>query len=112
MRVKYPKLSAMAVLTKLKFTTMLQQTKVSQFDGRNGAVKNQFIIATEAGIYFQSYDSVIAFKPTNGGKIQLDSEYWDYSMTTGKYRNQFLGEDKKTTEAKIKAGEYILTNLN
>lgn len=88
------------------------QTKVSQFDGRNGAVKNQFEITTPEGRYFQSYDSVIVFKPNNGDKIQLDSRYWDYSKTTGKYRNQFLGETKKETEAKIASGEYILTNLN
>jgi len=87
------------------------QTKVSQFDGRNGAVKNQFTISTPEGRYFQSYDSVIVFIP-NDGKIQLDSRYWDYSKTTGKYRNQFLGETKKETEAKIASGEYILTNLN
>lgn len=87
------------------------QTKVSQFDGRNGSVKNQFILTTSEGIYFQSYESIIAFKPTSG-KIQLDQKYWDYSKTTGKYRNQFLNETKKETEAKIKAGEYVLTNLN
>lgn len=90
---------------------MLHTTKVSQFNGRNGAVKNQFEITTPEGRYFQSYESVIAFI-SNDGKTQLDSKYWDYSKTTGKYRNQFLGEDKKATEAKIKAGEYELTNLN
>lgn len=91
---------------------MLHTTKVSQFEGRNGAVKNQFTISTPQGKVFQSYDSVIVFIPNDGSKTQLDETYWDYSKTTGKYRNQFLGEDKKTTEAKIKAGEYILTNLN
>lgn len=91
---------------------MLQQTKVSQFEGRNGAVKNQFEITTPQGRIFQSYESVIAFIPNDGGKIQLDSKYWDYSVTTSKYRNQFLGEDKKATEKKIAAGEYELTDLN
>lgn len=89
----------------------MTQTKVSQFEGRNGAVKNQFEISTPEGRYFQSYDSVIIFIP-NEGKTQLDAKYWDYSVTTGKYRNQFLGEVKKETEAKIASGEYILTNLN
>ena len=46
------------------------------------------------------------------GKTFLDKTYWNYSVTTGKYRNQFLGETKKETEAKIKSGEYILTDLN
>lgn len=81
--------------------------KVSQF----GDVKNQLIITSDNGRYFQSYDSIIAFIP-NSGKIQLDSKFWDFSPTTGKYRNIFLNEDKKTTEAKIKAGQYILKNLN
>lgn len=91
---------------------MLHTTKVSQFEGRNGAVKNQFEIRTNEGVYFQSYDSVIAFIPSGEGKTQLDSKYWDYSVTTSKYRNQFLGEDKKATEKKIASGEYELTNLN
>jgi hypothetical protein len=31
-------------------------------------------------------------------KVYLDSNAWDYSVTTGKYRNQFLGETKRETE--------------
>ena len=84
--------------------------KVSQFIGTNGAVKNQFLIQTETSTIFQSYDSVIVKK--ENGKIYLDEKYWDYSNTTSKYRNQFLGEDKKQTQKKIDSGEYILTNLN
>lgn len=91
---------------------MLHTNKVSQFKGTNGAVKNQFEIRTNEGVYFQSYNSVIAFIPSGKGKTQLDSKYWDYSTTTGKYRNKFLGEDKKATEKKIETGEYELTNLN
>lgn len=86
--------------------------KVKQFEGNNGPVKNQFIIETGEGRYFQSYDSVIAFIPNNGANIQLDKTYWDYSKTTGKYRNQFLNEDKKETERKINAGIYELVDLN
>ena len=44
--------------------------------------------------------------------VELDRDKWDYSKTTGKYRNQFLGETKKETQAKIDSGEYILTDLN
>ena len=74
-------------------------------------VPNQYIIETLDGIYFQSYNSVIAYKPLNG-KIKLDFKTWNYSKTTSKYRNEFLGEPTKETEAKIKSGEYELTNLN
>jgi hypothetical protein len=92
---------------------MKTNVKVTQMisDKTGEAVKNQFIIITNEGAYFQSYKSVIAFKP-NKGKVQLDKTYWDYSRTTGKYRNQFLCETKKETESKIQSGEYILTNLN
>ena len=34
------------------------------------------------------------------------SEDWDYSKTTGKYRNIFLEETKQETERKIKSGYY------
>lgn len=73
------------------------------------AVK-QFILSGDKEITFQSYNSIIATKRC--GKVFLDSHYWDYSKTAGRYRNIFLGENKKETEKKIKSGEYTLTNLN
>ena len=85
--------------------------KVSQFEGRNGAVKNQFILSTPEGRYFQSYKTVIAFI-SNDGKVKLDAGSWDYSVTTGRYRNQFLGENKAETQKQIDSGKYELTNLN
>jgi len=84
--------------------------RIKQFEGKKGAVKNQFIIYTDKGTMLQSYNSIIAAKV--GGKVYLDENDWDYSVTTGKYRNQFLGETRKETEQKIKSGQYILTNLN
>lgn len=92
--------------------TTTTKMRVENMRSNNGnKIANQFQITTAEGVYFQSYDSVIAFIP-NEGKTQLDSKYWDYSVTTSKYRNIFLGDDKKTTEKKIKANEYILTDLN
>ena len=77
------------------------------------SIPNQFIITTDEGYYFQSYNSIIVYNPSNyAEKVRLDKNYWDYSVTTGKYRNQFLGESKKETERKIADGTYILTNLN
>ena len=95
--------------------------KVKNMTSRTGRmVANQFIITmTNRCVtveYFQSYDSLIAKRITSqiSGRaiIRLDVNKWDYSTTTGKYRNQFLGETKKETQAKIDSGEYILTNLN
>ncbi len=78
-------------------------------------VANQFIISTDNdGAYFQSYNTVIAhnFIDDNGNRQIVLDPNWDYSHTTGKYRNQFLGETKKETEAKIKSGEYKIADLN
>jgi hypothetical protein len=98
--------------------------KVENMEGRSGhAVPNQFIITDEGhgalGNFtkrevFQSYNSVIVkiTRWPEKTRVELDKNKWDYSVTTGKYRNQFLGETKKETEAKIKSGEYILTDLN
>jgi hypothetical protein len=80
--------------------------KVQQFHAAN-----QFILFSDEGNYFQSYNSIIVFRPLSG-KIQPDKTHWDYSKTTGKYRNLFLGEDKKETEKKINSGEYLLMDLN
>jgi len=73
-------------------------------------VANQLIIRDGGACYFQSYGTIIAKQV--GGKTYLDADKWDYSKTTGKYRNQFLFETKAETERKIKTGWYELTNLN
>jgi len=79
---------------------------------RGNTIANQFVIDTAEGKIFQSYNSIIAFRNYAEGKIILDCKKWDYSVTTGKYRNQFLGENKAETLKKIKSGEYILADLN
>ena len=95
--------------------------KVTNMTSNKGnKIANQFIITNDNEEYFQSYKSMIAKKVTNHffnyeqkeEKIYLDEKYWDYSVTTGKYRNIFLNETKKETEKKIKDGIYILTDLN
>ena len=86
--------------------------KVYNMESPNGnKVANQFEIYTDEGKYFQSYRSIIAFKD-NKGQVFLDDYYWDYSRTTGKYRNIFLGEGIVETRKKIKSGEYKLKELN
>lgn len=87
--------------------------KVTNMTSSKGnSVPNQFFVYDDEGnVFFQSYESIIA-KMTENGKVTLDPKYWDYSVTTGKYRNQFLGETKKETQAKIDSGEYVLTDLN
>ena len=75
---------------------------------RGNNIPNQFIIYGKDYTLFQSYNSPIAMKKE--GKVYLFKD-WDYSVTTGKYRNDFLGENKATTLKKIKSKEYILVDL-
>ena len=97
--------------------------KISNMQNNGRAVPNQFIITDEGrgalGNFitrekFQSYESIIVEKIVweDRTEIKLDSKYWDFSATTNKYRNLFLGETKKETQKKINSGEYTLTNLN
>jgi len=75
-------------------------------------VANQNIIYDDFGnSFFQSYNTIIA-KLSNAGQTILDKDYWDYSTTTGKYRNKFLGECIAETRKKIKQGLYKLADLN
>lgn len=72
---------------------------------------NQIVITDGQNKVFQSYDSII-WKVDANGKVFLDEKFYKFSKTTAKYRNQFLDEDSKTIESKIKQGVYTLTNLN
>ena len=77
---------------------------------RGNFVPNQIIVYDNEKTYFQSYDSIIVM--IKNGITYLDNYYWDYSVTTGKYRNAFLGENIYATRDKIKKGDYILKDLN
>ena len=91
---------------------------------KGNKIANQFIIEDKVNEmsgnsieYFQSYETIIAKRDCfKAGipkrQVWLDKDKWDYSKTTGKYRNIFLGENKAETLKKIKSGEYVLTNLN
>ena len=85
---------------------MIKNIQVKNINNR----PNQFWIRTSDAEYFQSYESVIAMRTEK--QTYLDINYWDYSTTTGKYRNIFLAEDKKLTQKKIDASIYLLVDLN
>ena len=72
---------------------------------------NQFKVYTDEGVYFQSYDSVVAFKPNSSEeKIRVGVD-WDYSRTTMKYVGQFLGQNTAKTKRDIK-DEVILVDYD
>lgn len=89
--------------------------QVMQMQTASGAIaKNQFLIKTIKEVYFQSYSAIIVQITYRKRKrvVTLDEKYWEYSVTTSKYRNQFLGESTQETRRKIASGEYKLANLN
>ncbi len=74
-------------------------------------VANQFKIYTPKGVYFQSYDSIIALVD-NKRNIILDEYYHDYSRTTSKYLTKFLGLNTQERKNQIKNKKIKLKNLN
>ena len=74
-------------------------------------VPNQFIIRTQGMKIFQSYATTIVVMFPDG-RIVLDKNYWDFSVTTGRYRNQFLGCDSAECKRRIASGKYLLADLN
>lgn len=85
--------------------------KVKNMVSHNGNyVPNQFIIKTDKGEFFQSYETVIAFISDEG--IILDNNALNYSQTTNKYLYLFLNRDRKEIEKAIKEGKIKLKNLN
>ena len=72
------------------------------------AVPNQFELQCDKYLAFQSYNSMIAaYIYKDDSKVYLDKAKWDYSTTTGKYRNRFLNDSGiDETRQKIKSGEY------
>ena len=58
----------------------------------------------------KSYNTTIAMR--KGQEVIIDSRYYNYSASTGKRRNYFLGETLKDTDKKIKNGEYQTADLN
>ncbi len=91
---------------------MINKVKIKNMVSEKGNdIPNQFEIYTPEGLYFQSYKTIIAFID-NTGQIWLDDDKWDYSNTTSKYRNLFLGEKTPETVKKLLNGIYKTTNLN
>jgi len=93
----------------------MQVTNMTSSNGNK--VANQFVITTEEHgnkvEYLQSYKTIIAKKIyDNLGcdvvETFLDKKSYNYSVTTSKYRNLFLG----VTNKQFNKDNYILTILN
>ena len=82
----------------------MKNLKVKNLEYKGRQVPNQFLIEyTENGNeyqIFQSYSSMI-IKWENGGIVEVGKN-WDYSKTTGKYRNFLTNTTKKEFEKMLK----------
>lgn len=82
----------------------MQNLRVENIENNGRSVANQFEIWYEENNkqykVFQSYSSMI-LKWGNGLIIEVGSD-WDYSRTTGKYRNLLTGMNKKEFEKMLK----------
>lgn len=70
-------------------------------------IPNQVVNLFEEGKVFVSYSSIIAVVRYDDSPIILGND-WDYSPTTSKYRNIFLGNTKSDVIKWLKSGEYVL----
>ena len=67
--------------------------KVRNITSVNGnKIANQFIIEGCDKVYFQSYNSIIACIDYYNRIITIGKDF-DYSITTGKYRNKFFNDE-------------------
>lgn len=82
----------------------MKNLKVKNIENNGRNVPNQFLISYEENEknyeVFQSYNSMI-IKWKNGIIIEVGSD-WDYSRTSGKYRNLLTGMNKKEFEKMLK----------
>ena len=90
---------------------MKAPTVLNMKSSRGNKVPNQFIIWTDEEQFFQSYQTIIG-KRDKKGNVFLDQNRWNYSVTTSKYRNQWLGMNTKEVKKAIDDGTIQLVNLN
>lgn len=67
--------------------------------------KNQYIIATDKDIVFQSYNSTIAI--IRCGELIYIGTDWDYSKTTSKFRNLFFKKYLKRLDTTKELKKFI-----
>lgn len=100
---------------------IMQFLSVEPMTSRGGnPLANQQIMSSNLGQMFVSYGTNICYKSTHRykdgdvsrPKYIFDEYYWNYSRTTSKYRNEFLGFGVDECRKGIKEGWIKLTDLN
>lgn len=73
-------------------------------------VKNQYTYHEDDCFIFQSYGDVIVKK--DQGQIYMDINKFEGSVTTMRYRNQFLNMTDREVQESIDNGDILLVDLN
>ena len=71
-----------------------------RIDNKNMYVANRGNISV-----LKSYNKIIVIE--KDGEVFINSEYHDYSRTTAKHRNLYLGVTSKEFEANCRNGKYF-----
>lgn len=74
-------------------------------------VANQFIIEGDGKTIFQSYNSTIAVIDWNEHTVKI-GEDWNYSTTTGKYRNSFFYDNDFSDMSNSKGMNQIMKKVD
>lgn len=74
-------------------------------------VANQFVIEGDGTTTFQSYDSTIAVIDWNEHTVKI-GEDWNYSNTTGKYRNSFFDDNRFSDIKDTKSMKKIMAEVD
>lgn len=73
-------------------------------------IDNKNMYVSSCGCFVKSYDKIIIVK--RNGKIYLNADYYDYSISTARHRNYYLGVNSKEFEKNVKNGCYEFISDN
>lgn len=74
-------------------------------------VANQFVIEGDGKTIFQSYNSTIAVIDWNEKTVKIGDD-WNYSTTTGKYRNSFFYDNDFSDMSNSKGMNQIMKKVD
>jgi hypothetical protein len=87
--------------------------RVSQLINSGGRpVPNHFVIEYNGFKWLQSYNALVARIDVESEEVELDQNYWEYSKTTARHRNAFLGMDNSEVKRHVDDGTFRLVDLN
>ena len=86
---------------------------IPEMSPQGNFLKNQYVIETENGKFFQSYNDVIAYVPKISTLPTLvDVDKMKFSISTQKQTENFLGKTLNEILDLMREGEFLHQELN